>query len=285
MGFDRAISARSVHRASTTTRVREDRERKGKTPLLELLRETRRVLERPIVAAGGIADATTARAALDAGADAVACGTAFLVAHEADVHPTYRDACCKQPRRTPYSPQSSTSVGRMRLTASFEMTPTPRGNQPVVPHAARVMVKVRSWQLVTARRSCATATRSRRAAPWERLTHGALRGNVRRSRPPARGRQRDHRGARSSSHVALDVKRHFRTLGHAAYDSPDAWCGLHRARRPHGPGQVRSQRPAQGTFQTLAIRVCLYAHERGPGGRSPVPPATENPELHVCTSS
>ena len=63
----------------------------GQTPLLELLRETRRVLELPIVAAGGIADATTARAALEAGADAVACGTAFLVAHEADVHPTYLD--------------------------------------------------------------------------------------------------------------------------------------------------------------------------------------------------
>ena len=63
----------------------------GKTPLLELLRETRSVLELPIVAAGGIADATTARAALEAGADAVACGTAFLVAHEADVHPTYLD--------------------------------------------------------------------------------------------------------------------------------------------------------------------------------------------------
>jgi NAD(P)H-dependent flavin oxidoreductase YrpB (nitropropane dioxygenase family) len=61
----------------------------GQTPLQQLLRETRSVLELPIVAAGGIADATTARAALEAGADAVACGTAFLVAHEADVHPTY----------------------------------------------------------------------------------------------------------------------------------------------------------------------------------------------------
>jgi NAD(P)H-dependent flavin oxidoreductase YrpB (nitropropane dioxygenase family) len=63
----------------------------GNTPLLALLREMRSVAELPIVAAGGIADAATARAALEAGADAVACGTAFLVAHEADVHPIYLD--------------------------------------------------------------------------------------------------------------------------------------------------------------------------------------------------
>jgi nitronate monooxygenase len=63
----------------------------GRTPILELLREIRSVLQLPIVAAGGIADVSSARAALDAGADAVACGTAFLVADEADVHPIYRD--------------------------------------------------------------------------------------------------------------------------------------------------------------------------------------------------
>ena len=51
----------------------------------------RSVLELPIVAAGGIADVASARAALEAGANAVACGTNFLVAHEADVHPTYVD--------------------------------------------------------------------------------------------------------------------------------------------------------------------------------------------------
>jgi nitronate monooxygenase len=61
----------------------------GKTPILELVRKMRGTLEVPIVAAGGIADVASARAALDAGADAVACGTAFLAAHEADVHPTY----------------------------------------------------------------------------------------------------------------------------------------------------------------------------------------------------
>jgi nitronate monooxygenase len=61
----------------------------GMTPLLELVRELRRVVELPIVAAGGIGDVASARAAREAGASAVACGTAFLAAHEADVHPTY----------------------------------------------------------------------------------------------------------------------------------------------------------------------------------------------------
>jgi nitronate monooxygenase len=63
----------------------------GTKPLVELLGEVRAVLELPIVAAGGIADGESVRAALAAGADAVACGTAFLAASEADVHPVYRD--------------------------------------------------------------------------------------------------------------------------------------------------------------------------------------------------
>ena len=58
-------------------------------PLHELLSCMRPVLDLPIIAAGGIADAASARAAIDAGADGVACGTAFLAATEADVHPDY----------------------------------------------------------------------------------------------------------------------------------------------------------------------------------------------------
>ena len=61
------------------------------TPLLELLPAVRRAIRRPIVAAGGIADSEGVRYALAAGADAVACGTAFLAASEADVHPHYLD--------------------------------------------------------------------------------------------------------------------------------------------------------------------------------------------------
>jgi len=60
----------------------------GERPLLELLGEVAG-LGVPVVAAGGIADAAAARAAREAGADAVAAGTAFLVAEEADRHHGY----------------------------------------------------------------------------------------------------------------------------------------------------------------------------------------------------
>ena len=63
----------------------------GTMPLVELLDGLRPLLDLPIIAAGGIADSGSARAALDAGADGVACGTAFLAAREADVHPAYVD--------------------------------------------------------------------------------------------------------------------------------------------------------------------------------------------------
>jgi NAD(P)H-dependent flavin oxidoreductase YrpB (nitropropane dioxygenase family) len=63
----------------------------GTTPLVELLATMQPILELPIVAAGGIGDSTSARAALAAGASGVACGTAFLAAREADVHPDYLD--------------------------------------------------------------------------------------------------------------------------------------------------------------------------------------------------
>jgi nitronate monooxygenase len=63
----------------------------GSSPTLELVREVRGLVRLPIVAAGGIADLIAVRRAMDAGADAVASGTAFLAAHEANVHPRYLD--------------------------------------------------------------------------------------------------------------------------------------------------------------------------------------------------
>jgi NAD(P)H-dependent flavin oxidoreductase YrpB (nitropropane dioxygenase family) len=57
--------------------------------LHELLPDVRRATRRPIIAAGGIGDPDGVRRAIAAGADAVACGTAFLAATEADVHPGY----------------------------------------------------------------------------------------------------------------------------------------------------------------------------------------------------
>ncbi len=61
----------------------------GSTPLLSLVRKIREAVELPIVAAGGIGDAVAARNAIAAGAQAVACGSAFLAASEADVNPRY----------------------------------------------------------------------------------------------------------------------------------------------------------------------------------------------------
>ncbi len=61
----------------------------GSAPLLSLVREICAAVELPIVAAGGIADAVAARNAIAAGAQAVACGSAFLAASEADVNPRY----------------------------------------------------------------------------------------------------------------------------------------------------------------------------------------------------
>lgn len=61
----------------------------GRLPTVELVRELRELVAIPLVAAGGIADSAAARRALAAGANAIACGTVFLAAEEADVHPTY----------------------------------------------------------------------------------------------------------------------------------------------------------------------------------------------------
>ena len=58
-------------------------------PLLTFLHELRARFPHPIVAAGGISSGRAARIVRGAGADAVASGTAFLAAHEADVHPAY----------------------------------------------------------------------------------------------------------------------------------------------------------------------------------------------------
>ena len=63
----------------------------GRRPLLGLVRELRESVHVPILAAGGIGDAAAAADALAEGAHGVACGTAFLAAAEANVHPRYLD--------------------------------------------------------------------------------------------------------------------------------------------------------------------------------------------------
>jgi nitronate monooxygenase len=61
----------------------------GEVALLALVGELSRTLAVPVIAAGGIADARGARAAIDAGAVGIAMGTRFLATPEADVHPDW----------------------------------------------------------------------------------------------------------------------------------------------------------------------------------------------------
>ena len=60
--------------------------------LFALLPNVRRAVSLPLIAAGGISDSAAVRAALDLGADAVQCGSAFLLADEAKTSPAYRAA-------------------------------------------------------------------------------------------------------------------------------------------------------------------------------------------------
>lgn len=87
-------SAKRAADAGATALIAQGTEAGGhveaSTAVLTLVRELRAQVGLPIVAAGGIGDGNDARRAIDAGASAVACGTAFLAALEADVHPDYR---------------------------------------------------------------------------------------------------------------------------------------------------------------------------------------------------
>lgn len=56
----------------------------------ELLTAVRALTDLPVIAAGGVADATQVRGLLEAGASAVACGTAYLCADEAGTAPVHR---------------------------------------------------------------------------------------------------------------------------------------------------------------------------------------------------
>jgi NAD(P)H-dependent flavin oxidoreductase YrpB (nitropropane dioxygenase family) len=65
---------------------------RGTTPALELLERTRAALgpSYPVLVAGGIADASDVRAALDAGAEAAVLGTRFLMTHESNALTAYK---------------------------------------------------------------------------------------------------------------------------------------------------------------------------------------------------
>ena len=62
----------------------------GVVGLLPLLAEVRQAVSLPLLAAGGIGDPASARAAVAAGAKAVVMGTRFLASDESDAHPRYK---------------------------------------------------------------------------------------------------------------------------------------------------------------------------------------------------
>jgi NAD(P)H-dependent flavin oxidoreductase YrpB (nitropropane dioxygenase family) len=66
---------------------------RGTVGALELLGQMRGALPRdyPVLSAGGIAESNDVKVRLDAGADAVACGTRFLMADESGAHPGYKE--------------------------------------------------------------------------------------------------------------------------------------------------------------------------------------------------
>ena len=65
---------------------------RGTVPAEELLSRVRDAVGRdyPVLSAGGIADAADVRARLDAGAEAVVCGTRFLMTEESGAHDRYK---------------------------------------------------------------------------------------------------------------------------------------------------------------------------------------------------
>ncbi len=65
---------------------------RGTLPAAELLARVRNAVpdDYPVLTAGGVADAADVKARLDAGAEAVVCGTRFLMTEESGGHPAYK---------------------------------------------------------------------------------------------------------------------------------------------------------------------------------------------------
>jgi nitronate monooxygenase len=66
---------------------------RGKVPAMELLAQTKAALvdDFPVLSAGGITNRSEVRARLDAGAEAVVCGTRFLMTKESGAHSAYKE--------------------------------------------------------------------------------------------------------------------------------------------------------------------------------------------------
>ena len=90
---DEALAARSAGADAVIAQgVEAGGHVRGTIPALELLARVRGAVGDgyPILSAGGIAEAVDVRARLDAGAEAVVCGTRFLMSDESGAHPDYK---------------------------------------------------------------------------------------------------------------------------------------------------------------------------------------------------
>ena len=189
----------------------------GTMPLVELLDGLRPLLDLPIIAAGGIADSGSARAALDAGADGVACGTAFLAAREADVHPAYLDRLLHADAPDAVL-TTAFDIGWPDAPHRVLRTTHWSGGKPSAAHPAERARARTTWlRPATAVRSSATATHS---PPGQQTATSTRWRCTRARRSPASGARQAPPTSRKQS-CATSVrgsrppKRHSRTLGQA----------------------------------------------------------------------
>jgi NAD(P)H-dependent flavin oxidoreductase YrpB (nitropropane dioxygenase family) len=88
--------ARAAHRAGANAVIAQGVEAgghvRGTIPASELLASIRAALpdDYPVLSAGGIADASDVNERLHTGAEAVVCGTRFLMSEESEAHPEYK---------------------------------------------------------------------------------------------------------------------------------------------------------------------------------------------------
>ncbi|MFC7430459.1 MULTISPECIES: nitronate monooxygenase [unclassified Agrococcus] len=109
-------------------------------PLETLVRGVAAAVDLPIVAAGGIADRGAVRAALDAGAEAVAVGTAVLLADEAGTSATHRAALVDDAyERTALTRAFTGRPARALATAFVDAHADAPSGYPALHHLTRPM--------------------------------------------------------------------------------------------------------------------------------------------------
>lgn len=114
-------------------------------PLLDLVAQVRAATGLPVVAAGGVVEAAQVAALLDAGADAVAVGTALLLADEAGTRPAHR-AALADPERFPRTTTMRAFTGRVARGLSNRFSTTYDAGAPVgYPTVHHLTSGLRRW--------------------------------------------------------------------------------------------------------------------------------------------